>query len=67
MSRLDKDVEYYFYNFYLQLGIVDVFNENADLSGLVETHENVRVSKIVHKAFFTIDEDGTERGAGTGG
>lgn len=36
------------------MGSVDIFNESANLTGLLESYANVR--KIVHKAFIEFDE-----------
>lgn len=45
------------------MGTVDIFNENANLTGLLESYANVR--KIVHKAFIEFDEGGSDgRNAG---
>lgn len=40
------------------MGTVDIFNENANLTGFLESYANVR--KIVHKAFIEFDEGGSD-------
>ncbi|XP_021057652.1 alpha-1-antitrypsin 1-3 [Mus pahari] len=46
------------------LGITRVFNNGADLSRITEENAPLKLSKAVHKAVLTIDEQGTEA-AGT--
>ncbi|XP_069601768.1 alpha-1-antitrypsin-like [Ranitomeya imitator] len=46
-----------------KLGVVDVFSDIADLSGITGD-ANVKISKAVHKAVLSVDERGTEA-AGT--
>lgn len=48
------------------MGMTDMFSNYADLSGLSESGQPLKVSKIIHKAFIEIDEKGTEAAAATG-
>lgn len=50
-----------------QLGISEIFEQGkANLSGLLETEEQLSVSEAIHKAFIEINEEGTEAAAATG-
>ncbi|XP_006839610.1 PREDICTED: alpha-1-antichymotrypsin [Chrysochloris asiatica] len=48
-----------------QLGIKEVFSQQADLSGITKD-QNVMVSQVVHKAQIDVAELGTEAAAATG-
>ncbi|XP_035927753.2 alpha-1-antichymotrypsin [Halichoerus grypus] len=48
-----------------QLGIREVFTNQADLSG-VTGEKNLAVSQVVHKTLLDVAEDGTEAAAATG-
>lgn len=48
------------------MGVNDIFSEDADLKGLLDSGEALKVSDIVHKATLEIDEKGAEAAAGTG-
>lgn len=43
-----------------------MFSSNAHLAGLSESGEHLEVSKVLHKAFIEISEEGTEAAAATG-
>lgn len=45
-----------------------MFSDNADLSGLLDENDqkDLVVSKVIHKAFIEINEDGSEAGGSSG-
>ncbi|KAF5300346.1 hypothetical protein FQR65_LT09176 [Abscondita terminalis] len=47
------------------LGVKDIFDGRADLSGIGANKEKLFVSKVVQKAFVEIDENGTTAAAAT--
>jgi serpin B len=47
------------------MGLAPAFADAADFSG-ISASANTRLSKVVHKAFVAVDEEGTEAAAATG-
>ncbi|XP_010207797.2 alpha-1-antiproteinase F [Colius striatus] len=52
-------------NILYKMGIMDVFTDKADLSGITGQPQH-RISQAIHKAVVKVDETGTEAAAATG-
>ncbi|NXU70863.1 A1AF antiproteinase, partial [Oreotrochilus melanogaster] len=52
-------------NVLYKMGIMDVFTDKADLSGITGQPQH-RISQAIHKAVVKVDETGTEAAAATG-
>lgn len=48
------------------MGMTEIFSNSANLLGLLDSGEQLKVSDVVHKAIIAIDENGSEVSAGTG-
>lgn len=46
--------------------MADMFTDSANLSGLLQSGEPLKISDAVHKAFIKVDEGGSEAAAATG-
>lgn len=49
-----------------RLGVQDLFGSRADLTGMSEARD-LFISKVVHKSFVEVNEEGTEAAAATAG
>ena len=47
------------------MGMSDAFDKEADFAGMTDSAK-LRISNIVHEAFVSVDEEGTEAAAATG-
>jgi len=48
------------------MGLGRMFTDTAEFDGLLVESEALHVSKVVHKAFIEVNEQGTEAAAATG-
>lgn len=48
------------------MGMGKMFTDGADFSDLLDSPEPLKVSKVIHKAFIEVNEEGAEAAAATG-
>lgn len=48
------------------MGVTEIFSETAELSGILDSVEQLKVSDVIHKAVIEIDEVGTVAAAASG-
>ena len=66
LPRLKLEASYDLEAFLRRLGMTDAFEEaKADFSGM-SAKKNVPMSKVAHKCFVEVNEEGTEAAAATG-
>ncbi|XP_036061953.1 serine protease inhibitor A3N-like [Onychomys torridus] len=65
MPKFSISTDYSLEKILPELGIREVFSEQADLSGITGA-KDLRVSQVVHKAVLDVAETGTEAAAATG-
>ncbi|MCL2568214.1 MAG: serpin family protein [Oscillospiraceae bacterium] len=65
MPRLDLEFELLLNDLLKAMGLEEVFGDFADLSGLLEEDERLRISSVRQKVRLLVDEEGTEAAAVT--
>lgn len=48
------------------MGMNTLFSAHADFTGLVEGADSLKVSKVIHKTFIDVNEEGSEAAGATG-
>lgn len=66
LPRFKLEESYNLNSYLAHLGVEDLFNSKADLSGISGARD-LFISKIVHKSFVEVNEEGTEAAAATAG
>jgi serpin B len=64
MPRFEFDAEFSLKEALATLGMAQAFTDDADFSGMTGNRE-LLISEVVHKAFVSVDEAGTEAAAAT--
>ncbi|XP_012659741.1 serpin B11 isoform X2 [Otolemur garnettii] len=66
LPRFKLEIKYELNSLLKSLGMTDVFNQNkADLSGM-SAAKGLYLSKVIHKSYLDVSEEGTEAAAGAG-
>ncbi len=65
LPRFKMEETYDMKSLLISMGMEDVFDGQVNLSGMSPNNDLV-VSKVVHKAFVEVNEEGTEAAAATG-
>ena len=64
MPRFEYDSDFSLKEALAALGMPDAFTSAADFSGMTGNRE-LFISEVIHKAFVSVDEEGTEAAAAT--
>lgn len=66
LPRFKLEIKYELNSLLKSLGMTDVFNQiKADLSGISRA-KGLYLSKVIHKSYVDVNEEGTEAAAATG-
>lgn len=67
LPKFEMDTSYDLEEYLQNLGITSAFSKEADFTGMHEEgEEELMIDDIVHDAFLSVDEEGTEAAAATG-
>ncbi|XP_062134413.1 uncharacterized protein LOC133844443 isoform X3 [Drosophila sulfurigaster albostrigata] len=66
LPKFKSELEVELSETFKQLGMTHLFSNEADFSKMLQSPEELKVSKIIHKAFIDVNEKGTEAAAATG-
>jgi serpin B len=64
LPKFEFDAKYFMNNTLSSLGMPIVFSENADFSGMTGK-KDLFISSVIHQAYISVDEEGTEAAAAT--
>ncbi|CAM4696653.1 unnamed protein product [Leuciscus chuanchicus] len=64
LPKFKTEEKYQMKSLLISMGMEDVFDNKVNLSGMSSKNDLV-VSKVIHKAFVEVDEEGTEAAAAT--
>ncbi|MEJ5165905.1 MAG: serpin family protein [Thermoanaerobaculia bacterium] len=64
IPRFSFEKKYFLNDAFKNMGMVEVFTDSADLSG-ISGKKNLKVDDIIHQAFVQVDEEGTEAAGAT--